>query len=85
MEIKVAERKKQLNMIRLNAKALYILSDLSEMYSYLNEKVEAGMIDEAESDNIMWEVTNECATVTVGRINLLREMINQLGAERSET
>lgn len=55
---------RQLKAIRINAKALYIVSlDIEDVYDYLNAKIEKGYLTEDEADKMVESITNEVSEV----------------------
>lgn len=75
------ERKKKMRIrrdIKLNAKALYIVSDLTEVYTYLFAKVDDGNITAQDADKIVEELNVECANILVGKIENIKKMIKEL-------
>ena len=73
-ELKALVAKKHtLDKIKRNVKALYLLSDLIEVYAYLDAKVEDGALFSDEADDLLEKVIAECANITVGQIDKLKE------------
>lgn len=56
------------------AKAIYIVSGLKEMVTYLDAKEELGEITEAQSNKILDLISKECANMTYGELEKIRSM-----------
>ena len=64
----------QIKRIKKNAKALYLLSDLGETYSYLWARVDDGIITDEQADKIVDELSEECKDFTIDKINQIRKL-----------
>ena len=68
------KKKQQMLMLKRNAKALYLLSDLGEAYEYLWAKVDDGFITDEDADQIIYEISDDCKDMTVGEIERLKKL-----------
>lgn len=81
MTVKELARLKELKMhmqaIKTNAKAIYLLTDISETFMYLDAHVDAGNITEVDAFGMVEEISNECANVTMAEINRFRKQLER--------
>ena len=70
--------KELLKTIKLNAKAIYLLSDVREAYSYLDSRIGEYGITSNEIDEIFEEISEECADITMFQITELKEKIKSI-------
>jgi len=54
------------------AKALYLIGNLEQMFVYLDNLVEYGLLTEEEENQMAEEITNECALITMAELKELR-------------
>lgn len=60
--------------IKRNVAALYLLSDLNEVWSYLWAKIDDNYITEEEAEKLLDEVTDFYANKTFAEIQNIRKM-----------
>ena len=61
-----------LKQIKQCAKALYLVGNLEHMCIYLDALTEGGWLTAEEEDKLMTEISTECAGITVGEIEQIR-------------
>lgn len=70
------EHMRTMKTIKLNAKAIYLLSDLNEVWTYLWGKIDDKVISEDEADRILNIIDDECKNLTVAQINEFKKCLS---------
>ena len=70
------EHMRTMKTIKLNAKAIYLLSDLNEVWTYLWGKIDDKVISEDEADRILNIIDDECKNLTVAQINKFKKCLS---------
>ena len=76
---KMREREEKLNQLKLKAKALYLIGDISDAYAYLDTMVDREEITEDEELAMLNQIDAECANVYCYEIEEIRKMIEKIG------
>lgn len=75
---RTAKELKKICMIRDVAKAIYLLSDLNEVWVYLNAQIDMDTINGAEADLIVDVITDQCKNVQHYQIENFRERLYEI-------
>ena len=73
------EEMKELKAIELNAKALYIMSDLTNVWDYLYGVIEREAITEEEADQMVERISHSLAETYCFQLEEIRNAIRNIG------
>lgn len=71
---RIREHKMDIAKIKKNVSAMYILSDLTECWIYMQAKIDNNRLTEDEADAIIEEVSAKWANTTMAEVKKIAEM-----------